>query len=326
MGEKMVNMKLLLLGLVIAISQLSFSQTKEEQLQTIREQFKAINADSAYQVRTIFDEDVEIPSFNGVELKGHYQNNELKRVNLLIRKAYVVYCAEYYYWNNDLFFVHELEASFYNDVDKDPFNYDSLSNLYEGAYSFVDSELINTEYKGSSLINEIQSDSIIAPRLIAQSKEYAALLVHAKVKSKAYDVMLTDLLDHSVNEILVTEIDAYDSSIVYLDAREYDEYKVSHIKGAIWVGYDDFDMSRLDTISKSENIVVYCSVGYRSEKVSEKLLKANYTSVSNMYGSIFEWVNQGRPVYDIYGNETTNVHAFDNEWGRWLKVGTKVYE
>ncbi|NOQ72923.1 MAG: rhodanese-like domain-containing protein [Crocinitomix sp.] len=138
--------------------------------------------------------------------------------------------------------------------------------------------------------------------------------------------MLTDLLDHSVSEILVTEIDPYDSSIVYLDAREYDEYKVSHIKGAIWVGYDDFDMSRLDTITKSENIVVYCSVGYRSEKVSEKLLKANYENVSNMYGSIFEWVNQGRPVYDIDGNETPNVHAFDKEWGRWLKEGTKVYE
>ena len=67
---------------------------------------------------------------------------------------------------------------------------------------------------------------------------------------------------------------------------------------------------------------MYCSVGYRSEKVSEKLIKAG----SNMYGSIFEWVNQGRPVYDSDGVPTDRVHAFDETWGAWLLKGEKVFD
>ncbi|MFT5823848.1 MAG: rhodanese-related sulfurtransferase [Crocinitomix sp.] len=325
MGKSIVDFKHILLVVVIAIAQLTYSQTKEVQIQTIREQFKIINADSAYQVRTIFGDDIEIPSCNGADLKGYYQGDQLKRANLFVGKSNGIYFTEYYYWNNVLFFVYEVEETFYYDVENDAFNYDSISNLYEGRYYFAENELIKTKYKGTAFNSEVEQDSIVGPKLIDQSKEYAEHLEHAKVKSKAYDVMLMDLLDHSVSEILVTEINPDDSSIIYLDAREYDEFKVSHIKGAIWVGYDDFDINRLDTIAKSDNIIVYCSVGYRSEKVSEKLLKANYANVSNMYGSIFEWVNQGRPVYDIDGNETPNVHAFDKEWGRWLKEGTKVY-
>lgn len=153
----------------------------------------------------------------------------------------------------------------------------------------------------------------------------APVLGQQMVKSKAYNNMLKDLLDHSVKEIGVADIDENDNSIVFLDARERKEYEVSHIKNAIWVGYDDFKLSRVKSLSKTDKIVVYCSVGYRSEKVSEKLVKAGFRNVYNLYGSIFEWVNQGRPVYDMNGKKTNRVHAFDREWGRWLKEGVKVY-
>jgi rhodanese-related sulfurtransferase len=42
-------------------------------------------------------------------------------------------------------------------------------------------------------------------------------------------------------------------------------------------------------------------VGYRSEKVTEKLQKAGFTQVSNLYGGIFEWVNQGYPIVNQSG-------------------------
>lgn len=146
-----------------------------------------------------------------------------------------------------------------------------------------------------------------------------------KVASKAYDNMLKELLARSVKEVSVADIPADYSEYTFLDAREKKEYEVSHIKGAIWIGYDDFKMNRLKGVEKTDKIIVYCSVGYRSEKVSEKLITGGYKNVSNLYGSIFEWVNQGRPVYDMAGKVTTKVHAFDREWGRWLKAGEKVY-
>ncbi len=153
-----------------------------------------------------------------------------------------------------------------------------------------------------------------------------ALPGFAQVKSKAYGEMLDKLLSHSVNEIAVGEVDQTDPSIVYLDAREKNEYNVSHIKNAVWVGYDDFKMERLPEMDKADKIIVYCSVGYRSEKVSEKLVKAGYDNVFNLYGSIFEWVNQGYPVYDNQGKQTTKVHAYNKDWGQWLTKGAKVYK
>ncbi len=326
MNALKVNLNKVLLLAVIASFQLVYGQTKEEQILTIRAQYNEINADSAYQVRTVDGEDIAIQSCGGAMVEGFYKVDELKRADFFIAKSNGVYFTEYYYWNNELFFAFEVEKQFYYDAQKDKWNYDSISKLYEGRYYFANGELIETKHKGEPFNQEVIVDSVVGAVHQDLAIEYEAHLRHAKVKSKAYDVMLSGLLDHSVAEILVNEIDPYDSTIIYLDAREYDEYAVSHIDGAIWVGYDDFDMSRLDSISKSDNIIVYCSVGYRSEKVSEKLLKANYKNVSNMYGSIFEWVNQGKPVYDMEGNETPNVHAFDKEWGRWLKQGTKVYD
>ena len=159
----------------------------------------------------------------------------------------------------------------------------------------------------------------------------AALLLFAfasfgQVKSGAYRVMLNGFLSHSVQEIGV-QVAAHDSSAnVFLDAREPREYAVSHIKGAIPVGYDHFAVENLPVgLSKNQPIVVYCSVGYRSEKVTEKLQKAGFTNVSNLYGGIFEWVNQDFPVVNQSGT-TTNVHAYSRSWGVWLKKGRKVYK
>ena len=68
---------------------------------------------------------------------------------------------------------------------------------------------------------------------------------------------------------------------ILLDARELKEYKVSHIKNAIHVGYDKFNLKETTSklSDKNATIVVYCSVGIRSEDIAEKLQKAGYTNV-----------------------------------------------
>ena len=147
-----------------------------------------------------------------------------------------------------------------------------------------------------------------------------------QVESKKFDLLLKTILSHSVNEVYVDQVDDDDSTTVFLDAREKAEYAVSHIKNAIWVGYDDFDLNRVAEVDKNKKVIVYCSIGYRSEKVGEKLTIAGYKNVSNLYGSIFEWVNQDKPVYDLDGNITEKIHAYDKVWGIWLNKGKKVYK
>lgn len=145
-----------------------------------------------------------------------------------------------------------------------------------------------------------------------------------KVSSGAYSVMLKTLLSHKVKEVDVYSIDTT-QDVIFLDSREKDEYKVSHIKDAIWIGYDDFNMRRVKNIPKDSKIIVYCSVGKRSEDITARLEKAGYTDVANMYGGIFEWVNSEQPVYN--GDEKTNqVHAYNKAWGVWVNKGEKVYK
>ena len=152
-----------------------------------------------------------------------------------------------------------------------------------------------------------------------------ALTSKAQVENGAYNLMLKTMLSHSVNEISVGEL-AKLKDAVLLDAREEAEYKVSHLLNARYVGYDNFNMDSLKNIDKQATIIVYCSVGYRSEKIAEKLKSAGFANVSNLYGGIFEWVNQGNQVVDSNENKTNNVHAYNKTWGIWLNKGNKVYE
>ncbi len=125
-----------------------------------------------------------------------------------------------------------------------------------------------------------------------------------------------------------TEEAVSQDSVLFLDTRKIKEYEVSHLKNAVWVGYDDFDPEKLkETVPNQDTpIVVYCSIGVRSEDIGEKLQKLGYTNIKNLYGGIFKWKNLGHPVFDTIGNETEKVHAYDKFWGKLLTKGEKVYE
>lgn len=146
----------------------------------------------------------------------------------------------------------------------------------------------------------------------------------AQIKDEDFKKMLDDLYSHTVPLISVDSLNSL-KNVYLLDAREKNEYAVSHIKNARNVGYIWFDMRKVYDIPKNATIVIYCSVGYRSEKIGEKLLKNGYHNVFNLYGSIFEWVNEGYPVYKESGVQTTEIHTYNKDWSRWVKKGAKIY-
>ncbi len=116
-------------------------------------------------------------------------------------------------------------------------------------------------------------------------------------------------------------------SVVILDAREPSEFNVSHIALAKNVGYNDFssEEKQLQKLKKNTPIVIYCSVGIRSEQIGEKLKKAGFTDVKNLYGGIFEWKNKDFPVIDTAGIETENIHTFSKMWSKYLHSGNPIY-
>lgn len=106
------------------------------------------------------------------------------------------------------------------------------------------------------------------------------------------------------------------SDWVVLDSREYPEFNVSHLPNAKWVGYADFAENSVTDIAKDTNIVVYCSIGVRSEKIAEKLQLLGFSKVWNLYGGIFNWANQGKALVDQNQQTTKVVHGYDKNWSK----------
>jgi rhodanese-related sulfurtransferase len=115
---------------------------------------------------------------------------------------------------------------------------------------------------------------------------------------------------------------------VLIDTRAIEEYRVSHLEEAYWTGDKEFDKESVTARIPNKNtpIVVYCSIGVRSEDLGEKLMALGYSDVKNLYGGIFEWVNKGYPVYDKNEKQTNKVHAFNKHWGKLLIKGERVYD
>ncbi|MDA8693173.1 rhodanese-like domain-containing protein [Saprospiraceae bacterium] len=125
-------------------------------------------------------------------------------------------------------------------------------------------------------------------------------------------------LKFNVPTTTVSILSSLDRPHVILDAREREEYDVSHIPDALYFGYKKPQYDILDGIDKDEIIIIYCSIGYRSEKLGEKLNKKGYKNVLNLYGSIFEWANEGYPLVDSNNQPTDRIHGFNKKWSKWV--------
>jgi rhodanese-related sulfurtransferase len=140
----------------------------------------------------------------------------------------------------------------------------------------------------------------------------------AKCENPKFDKKVASYLSFTVPTISPNDVKNKKDAVI-LDAREIEEYNTSHLPNALFIGYNDFQKAVLNNIPKDKPIVVYCSIGYRSEKIGEKLQKMGFKQVYNLYGSIFEWVNQGNEVVDNQGVATLKVHTYNRAWSKWVE-------
>ena len=83
------------------------------------------------------------------------------------------------------------------------------------------------------------------------------LLFSANAQS-SIDQALDWYNNESVPYISVTELQNLKNQII-LDTREWEEYEVSHLKNAVWVGYDDFKLADVVTKYPDKNLK-YCGL------------------------------------------------------------------
>lgn len=138
------------------------------------------------------------------------------------------------------------------------------------------------------------------------------------VTNPEFDQRLSRMLRFSVPVVSVDSFYDHKKDFFILDTRTPEEYQVSHIRGAQYMNFSNPDYTVLRDIPKETPIVVYCSVGYRSEKIGEDLQKRGFSKVFNLYGSIFEWVNEGHPVVNSTGEVTQKVHTYNKRWSQYV--------
>ena len=133
-----------------------------------------------------------------------------------------------------------------------------------------------------------------------------------------FDKKVSQTIRFSIPLMSVEELKSNTQKLRIFDAREREEFEVSHIPDAEFVGYNLFDIHAYSKLPKDTPIVVYCSIGYRSEKIGERLKAKGFTKVYNLYGSIFEWANRGYPLINEEGREVREVHTYNKDWSRWV--------
>jgi rhodanese-related sulfurtransferase len=108
---------------------------------------------------------------------------------------------------------------------------------------------------------------------------------------------------------------------VLLDARSQTEFDVSHLRGARRIDPYRPSLNAVAGFPRDTPVVVYSSAGYRGARVAEWLADQGYQKVQNLGSSLFQWANEGRPIYRN-DQPAQVVHPYDGKWGwGWLLEG-----
>jgi rhodanese-related sulfurtransferase len=147
---------------------------------------------------------------------------------------------------------------------------------------------------------------------IDSGSENTNLIPHCK--QKMFDHLVATMLSKTIPLLDADAVHLRESDYVILDAREFEEYAVSHLENALWLGYKQPNWEVLHHLDSLTPILIYCSIGYRSEKMGEILYQKGFRQVYNLYGSIFEWANRGYLMVDNQNTPTIDVHGYSASW------------
>lgn len=164
--------------------------------------------------------------------------------------------------------------------------------------------------------------SRLIPRLFSSLFGLSLLLVSVMSYAQV-SLLFGDLSWERINQYLAksygsvatitTEQASKLENAVFIDTREPNEFRISHIPNATLYSKSSGEFQKL---AKNTPIVVYCSVGVRSAKIAQELTAKGFTDVKNLQGSMFMWANEGRP---LQGTQPNKVHPYNARWGALLE-------
>ena len=86
-----------------------------------------------------------------------------------------------------------------------------------------------------------------------------------------------------------------DDDLIILDIREEKERKVGFLSNDINIPMGQLK-TKMDTLDKSKNILVYCKSGTRSDRIADILSKNDFQKVSSLKGGFNAWLKADLPI------------------------------
>ncbi|PPK93007.1 MULTISPECIES: rhodanese-like domain-containing protein [Nonlabens] len=116
-----------------------------------------------------------------------------------------------------------------------------------------------------------------------------ALAFHSCVEEK--DGTINKVSIQQAEEIIAVE------GVKVVDVRTKSEFTEKHIKNAVNIEVENDDLnSYLDTMDKTQPLLVYCNKGGQSARCAKILQDKGFTLIYDMKGGITKWEESGREV------------------------------
>lgn len=131
------------------------------------------------------------------------------------------------------------------------------------------------------------------------------------------DLKFSDVNHISTEELAIWLDDKNKRNPLILDTRTPLEYAVGHLQGAYFMPHDLPEIEPFIQCSYSQTIVTYCSVGYRSAILAQRLQNMGYENVFNLNGSLFLWFSENRPIF-CDEQIVEFIHPNHLFWSFWL--------
>ena len=146
-------------------------------------------------------------------------------------------------------------------------------------------------------IKTVDSDSINVNTGKSPSKDS---IINLKKNTERNDKTSVESFKEPITINLKQAYELYNKNIVFLDARENEEYKEGHIKNALNLPYYDFDSYKkvLNNIPKSSTIVTYCAGTDcdLSILLGKQLFESGYKKIYIFFGGWNDWLDADYPI------------------------------
>jgi hypothetical protein len=157
--------------LIVAFTTSSLGQSRTEIISNIKQSLKKINSDGSLKIKTINDAEkfLGYTTDGGGELKGYFKNDSIQKITEWVGLSFGTIQNDYYFRNNQLIFVYEIEKHFAINDKTQEINYEKLELAFEARYYFSNQKLIEVKTKGKTAENSTID-------FVKESKTYSKML------------------------------------------------------------------------------------------------------------------------------------------------------